>query len=231
MYNFNAGQTLNKDKGIGFNDPADDPESLLEDGESFVIRKSDGNGDSYIAYADITAWQSHERVDSYQANPRGKSVDYSTYNDGFGCYSVLELYQFDYSTTRYYTSADVSSYPSQNGVLIRKVENYGSGCINELEYMDFNSIKNFVPENIGDSQLDPSHYPITNESINKYWDDNDGLGRWAFELYGWRGYTGGESLTIYNDGCTYYWPQGDRTDSSPAEWDYVLVKHVDASGN
>lgn len=97
--------------------------------------------------------------------------------------------------------------------------------------MDFSSIKNFVPENIGDSQLDPSRYPNTNESIDKYWDDNDGIGRWAFELYGWRSGHDHQNLTIYNDGCTYYWPQGDRTDSSPAEWDYVLVKHVNASGN
>ena len=114
-------------------------------------------------------------------------MDYSTYDDGLGCYSVLELYNFEYGCTEHYTSADISAYEGHgNGILIRK---NGYGCVWELEYMDFNSIKNFVPENIGDSQLDPSHYPTTNESINRYWDDNDGLGRWAFELYGWRGCT------------------------------------------
>lgn len=33
---------------------------------------------------------------------------------------------------------------------------------------------------------------------------------------------------MYNDGCTYYWPQNSKTTSS---YDYVLVKHVDSGGN
>lgn len=97
--------------------------------------------------------------------------------------------------------------------------------------MGFDSIKEFIPDNIGDSQLNPLHYQIRNRSINKYWDGCEALGRWAFELYDWQTGYDYQSLTIYNDGCTYYWPQNDRTDSSPTEWDYILVKHVDSNGN
>lgn len=79
--------------------------------------------------------------------------------------------------------------------------------------------------------MNPAHYPNYNASINRFWDGCEDLGRWAFELYDWRSGYDYQSLTIYNDGCTYYWPQGDRTDSSPTEWDYVLVKHVHANGD
>lgn len=140
----------------------------------------------------------------------------------------MEIHQFDFGCTDSYTSANISS-NTGNGILIRQWKD--QGCCYVLEYLDYNSIKGFVPENIGDSQLNPNNYPTTNKSIARYWDGTESLGRWAFELYDWQNGYDTQSLTIYNDGCTYYWPQGDSTDTQPSEWDYILVKHVDSNGN
>lgn len=59
-----------------------------------------------------------------------------------------------------------------------------------------------------------------------FWDNYDN--KYAIELYNFRNGAGTANVTIHNDGCAYYWPQNAK---NPSDSDYVLVKHVDSSGN
>ena len=228
LHNFPTSADVAPDTWVMFSDQPDYIDWSIGCQTQFVVRVPDGNGGYEIDYKILSAFQEHERVDSYTNRTEGKSVDYTTYDEGIGCYNVLELYNFRWGCCSHLTSADISSY-SGNAILTRRWDEYG--CCWYLDYMGFDSVKEFVPENIGDSQLNPLHYQVRNRSIDKYWDGREELGRWAFELYDWQNGYDFQNLTIYNDGCTYYWPQGDRTDSSPTEWDYVLVKHVYSNGN
>lgn len=92
--------------------------------------------------------------------------------------------------------------------------------------MDLSSIQEFTPDYIGDKNI-PNPGSEYNWSIEKYW-EGEPNNKPVFELYNFRygGSTAG--VTIHNDGCTYYWPQNTKNTST---YDYVLVKHVDASGN
>ena len=62
-----------------------------------------------------------------------------------------------------------------------------------------------------------------------WWDEYDK--KKYIELYGFKTDFGHNTVTIQNDGCTYYWPQNVRTDKYIDEYDYILVKHVDSDGN
>lgn len=228
LHNFPTSADVAPDTWVMFSDQPDYIDWSIGCQTQFVVRVPDGNGGYEIDYKILSAFQEHERVDTYTNRTEGKSVDYTTYDEGIGCYNVLELYNFRWGCCSHLTSADISSY-SGNAILTRRWDEYG--CCWFLDYMGFDSVKEFVPENIGDSQLNPLHYQVRNRSIDKYWDGREELGRWAFELYDWQTGYDFQNLTIYNNGCTYYWPQGDRTDSSPSEWDYVLVKHVYSNGN
>ena len=80
--------------------------------------------------------------------PRGRSVDYTTYDEGYGCYNVLQLYGFDWGCSHFITSADISSNYG-NGILIRKWDDYG--CCWQLDYMNFDSLDELAVKYIGDS--------------------------------------------------------------------------------
>lgn len=226
LYNFDSGNIVGCYTTVLFDEDVSAP--VLPTGTTFVVRQPDGNGGMEIGYMELSAKQAHEKLDSGAASPRGYSLEYASYyRPGDGCENRIQLWEFDYGCAHHVTSAETSAYWG-NSILYR---NTMDGCTWTLGYMSFDSVKEFVPENIGDSQLNPLHYQTYNKSINKYWDGCENLGRWAFELYDWQTGYDHQSLTIYNNGCTYYWPQNDRTDSSPTEWDYILVKHVDSNGN
>lgn len=80
--------------------------------------------------------------------PRGRSIDYTTYDEGYGCYNVLQLYGFDWGCSRLITSADISS-DYGDGILIRKWDEYG--CCWQLDYMHFDSLDELAVKYIGDS--------------------------------------------------------------------------------
>ena len=218
LYNFNLGQVTGLTKGIGF---AEGGETipLLGGGASFVIRRPDGMGGMEIAYADISAYQTHEKIDSITGV--SYSLDYIDHDFGSGCVPVLELHNFEWGCTTHETSASLSANTGA-GILYRK----SNGCTYSLEYMDLSSIQEFTPDYIGDKNL---QYPGSEYhwSIEKYW-EGEPNNKPVFELYNFR-YGGSEAgVTIHNDGCAYYWPQNTK---NPSTYDYVLVKHVDSSGN
>ena len=124
------------------------------------------------------------------------------------------------------TSADISGDPG-NGILIRKWDD--SGCCWQLDYMNFDSLDELAVKYVGDSQLSLSAHDPYRKSTEVLWDEDDK--KKYVELYGFRSDFDSDTVTIHNDGCTYYWPQDIRTDESLTEWDYVLVKHVDSNGN
>lgn len=190
----------------------------------FAVRVPNNGGGYHLEFVPLHLYQYHERVDAWQAFPRGCSLQYVDYDNGDGCEQTLELYNFDYGCSNFVTSADISA-DSGNAILIRR----NNGCSWYLDYMNFDSVDEMVKKYIGDYQLSqPPHNPY-NYSTNVFWDSYDS--KYAIELYNWQSGYDSQSLTIHNDGCTYFWPQGDRTDSSPTDFDYVLVKHVDSTGN
>lgn len=107
-----------------------------------------GNGEYEIGYKVLSAFQEHERVDSWIVNTQGCSLEYTSYNEGFGCYNVLELYNFRYGCASFITSADISSYYG-NGILIRRWDDFG--CCWYLDYMNFDSLDELAIKYIGDS--------------------------------------------------------------------------------
>lgn len=195
-------------------------------GLQFVVRVPDGGGGYHIEYQTLSAFQEHERIDSFETNTRGHSLYWDNYDQGNGCYRVLELYGFSWGCTAFVTSADISA-NGGNGILYRKWDDYG--CCWQLDYMDFNSLDELAIKYIGDKQLSqPPHNPYRYSTEVRYdfYDQKKYI-----ELYNFG--CGGtyDTMTIRNDGCTYYWPQDVRTDHQMSEWDYVLVKHVDSNGN
>lgn len=172
-----------------------------------MVRVPDGNGGYEIDYKVLSAYQEHERVDSWTQDTEGRSIDYTTYDEGIGCYNVLELYNFRWGCCSHIASADISSYYG-NAILIRKWDDYG--CCWQLDYMDFDSLDELAIKYIGDTQLSyPFHNPYQ-RSVEVLWDDHDETK--YIQLYGFDSDIDSASITIHNDGCTYYWPQDVRTD-------------------
>lgn len=95
--------------------------------------------------------------------------------------------------------------------------------------MNFDSLDELAVKYVGDSQLSLSAHDPYNRSTAVWWDDDDK--KKYVELYGFRSDFDSDTVTIHNDGCTYYWPQDIKNDEPLTEWDYVLVKHVDSDGN
>lgn len=194
----------------------------------FVVRVPDGNNGYEVKYMQLSAYQEHERVDTREQYARGHSIDYTAYNKGYGygCYSVLQLQGFDAGCSYFITSADISSRYG-NGILIRKFNE--DGCYWQLDYMNFDSLDELAIKYIGDSQLSLSAHNPYSKSTTVWWDEYDQ--KKYVELYGFKSDFQHNSVTIQNDGCTYYWPQNVRTDKYIDEFDYILVKHVDSDGN
>lgn len=217
LYNFNRGQIIGCSTTVVFAE--DDVTPMLPNGTSFVVRRPDGQGNTEIGYVELSATQSHERIDSSYGV--SESLDYITHVVGSGCVPVLELHNFEYGCTTHETSASLSA-DTGAGLLYRK----SSGCTYSLEYMDLNSIQEFTPDYIGDKNL---QYPGSEYhwSIEKYW-EGEPNNKPVFELYNFRNGGSEAGVTIHNDGDTYYWPQNAK---SPSTRDYIVVKHVDASGN
>lgn len=107
-----------------------------------------GNGGYEIDYKVLSAFQEHERVDTWTNNTQGCSIEYTSYDAGFGCYNVLELYNFRWGCASFITSADISSYYG-NGILIRRWDDFG--CCWYLDYMNFDSLDELATKYIGDS--------------------------------------------------------------------------------
>ena len=226
MHNFQNAASHGCDTWVMFYDQPYPTGYDIAGGLQFVVRVPDGNGGYHIEYQTLSAFQEHERVDSWATDTRGYSINYDTYDNGNGCYQVLELYGFSWGCTNFVTSADISA-NGGNGILYRKWDDYG--CCWQLDYMDFNSLDELAIKYIGDKQLSqPPHNPYrySTEVQYDYYDQKKYI-----ELYNFG--CGGtyDTMTIRNDGCTYYWPQDVRTDHQMSEWDYVLVKHVDSNGN
>lgn len=196
-------------------------------GTQFVVRVPDGNNGYEIKYRQLSAFQQHERADGGTWNPRGRSIDFTQYDEGYGCYQVLQLYGFDWGCSNFITSADISG-NSGNGILIRKWDGV-NGCCWQLDYMNFDSLDELAVKYVGDSQLSLSAHNPYSKSTAVWQDEYDG-NRYV-ELYGFKNDFGCDHVTIHDDGCTYYWPQDIRTDQTLTENDYILVKHVDSNGN
>lgn len=80
---------------VAFHDqPYDGTDFTLAHGTQFVVRVPDNHGGYEIQYQKLSVEQEHERVDSWIVNTQGCSLDYASYDEGTGCYSVLELYNF-----------------------------------------------------------------------------------------------------------------------------------------
>ena len=229
IYNFDTGCAIKYESNVRFWDPYYNlsSEPGLGCGAEFLVRRSNENGGYSISYEKIVALQEHERLDSDEwPSPRGYSLDYTAYDHGYGCEQVMQLWAFDLGCASFITSADITNHYG-NGILIRKWDGYG--CCWLLDYMNFDSLDELAIKYVGDSQLSLSAHNPYNHSTTVWWDNDDN--KKYIELYGFRNNFESDYITIHNDGCTYYWPQDVRTDQQLSEWDYILVKHVDSSGN
>lgn len=226
LHNFQTSAVNGPDTLIKFQDqPSPGEDFSIGCNTEFVVRVPDGNDGYEVKYMQLSAYQEHERVDSRQQNTRGYSLDYTPYYAGTQ-YDVLQLYGFDAGCSYFITSADISGVYG-NSILIRKWNEYG--CCWQLDYMNFNSLDELAVKYIGDSQLSLSAHNPYSKSTTVLWDEYDQ--KKYVELYGFKSDFEFETVTIHNDGCTYYWPQGIRTDKQLDEFDYTLVKHVDSNGN
>ena len=229
LHNFQTSAVNGPDTLIKFQDqPLNEEDFSIGCQTQFVVRVPDGNNGYEVKYMQLSAYQEHERVDSHEQHSRGYSLDYTSYNKGYGygCYSVLQLYGFDAGCSYFITSADISSRYG-NGILIRKFNE--DGCYWQLDYMNFDSLDELAIKYIGDSQLSLSAHNPYSKSTDVWWDEYDQ--KKYIELYGFKSDFSHNTVTIQNDGCTYYWPQNVRTDKYIDEFDYILVKHVDSDGN
>lgn len=153
LFNFQAEATQGCDTWLKFQDQPFPGEDLNGEDFSigcqtqFVVRVPSGNGYE-VKYMKLSAYQEHERVDTRTRLPKGRSVDYTAYDEGWGCYDVLELYGFDWGYSQFTTSSDISSQHG-NGILTRKWDDVG--CFWFLDYMSFDSLDELAVKYIGDS--------------------------------------------------------------------------------
>lgn len=216
LYNFDGCDGCLGDITIGFDDNG--CVQPIGYGTPFVVKQSDGHGGHYIEYIPLSLAQAHEHLDS-QSLGLGKSLSYIVADEGYGCTSFIELYNFTEAVSEDIDPDDLFA-PTGDAILVR----VGDGVRNELKYMTFESLSSFTPVEKGDSNFNGNE----DKSVHTYWwDDNE----YAIELYNWRTAGAAQTVNIYTDGCTYRWPQNTKINTQATGADYILIKHQDQDGN